>query len=121
MLDEVELINDMTTKLEVAMLYGEGDIDKILPQIDIDQLYETGKKAREERKEEYEKLKEKCNMQNIDDEWTLKIASTIKSLQTISRLLQTKKLQDNKKDLIKVSKEVAKISARLLEMGSVDE
>lgn len=120
MLNEAELINNMTTKLEVAMLYGEGDIDKILPQIDIDQLYETGKKARDEHREEYEKLKEECNMK-VDDEWTLKIASTIKSLQTISMLLQSKKLHDNKKDLIKVSKEVAKISARLLEMGSVDE
>ena len=97
MLDMMKELEEMQMKLVVAKEYAEKNIDNFLKVLD------------------------KIDAKNINDaknkEYMDNITRPLCRLELIERVLMTKKIQDNQKDLIKIGKYLEKIGKEITDIG----
>ncbi len=103
-------LNKIMIDVHVKESYVDGDIDKFISNV-INGFEESEKKTDKILRSLFEDDK------SIDWEYIDRTSRNIRKLDLISTVMQTKKMEKNKKDLIKLGLELIKIANDLIEFG----
>jgi len=101
----LEEINDIMCNLIIEKTYIRGDIDKFINEVIKRSVDEVAH------------LVELSDEDKIKRRYLIQIGDCVKSMGFINRVLQTKKIEQNRKDLIKLGKELLNIADVLISLG----
>lgn len=104
-LKDLKEMKDMTLKIYVKKNYIDGDIDKFISELGLsDKTSDLSEVLFENKKETTKK-------------YLKKTANISYKLELINETFATKKLERNRKDLIKIGAEMLKIAQEIIDMG----
>lgn len=106
-MDFLRDLKDLSLKMYVSENYIDGDIDKFIRNLEI---------SDKEKKLDLSEIfleKEKESTKN----YLKTIADISRRLELIGEIFSTKKLEKNRKDLIKIGAEMLKIAQEIIDMG----
>lgn len=112
-MDFLKELSDVFNKLNVEENYVNGNIDKFIKVLNFDS---RNNEEIIEMRNIFLKTEEKSAV-----DYAEKIARIVHKISLIETILNTKKLEQNKKDLIKIGNELLKVSQEIINMGTSSE